>query len=316
MNLESVVRISVCILPDRPFREAAATWRHAEELGFHAAYSYDHIAWAGLPDSAWYGAMPTLAAAAGVTSRIRLGTLVTSPNYRHPVPLAHDVITLDAISEGRFVLGFGAGSPDADACVLGQGERGKGWSVQERGGRYRESVELLDRLLTGAPDGRKHTTYLGRYYEAVDARLEPGCVQRPRVPFVLAANGPLGMRTVARHGASWVVTDQGDVPRQERTAAWTWSVLARRMEQLDAACEREGRDPKTLGRTLLTGFSLLPTMESAQAFEDVAGRCAELGFTEVVVHYPRESGFFATGRHVIEEIAPARNPRNACDSRS
>lgn len=102
------MRISVCILPDRPFREAAASWRHAEELGFHAAYTYDHITWAGLPDSAWYGAMPTLAAAAGVTSRIRIGTLVTSPNYRHPVPLAHDVVTLDAISEGRFVLGFGS----------------------------------------------------------------------------------------------------------------------------------------------------------------------------------------------------------------
>lgn len=177
--------------------------------------------------------------------------------------------------------------------------------MHERGGRFRESVELLDRLLTGTPDGRKRTTFLGRYYEAVDAGLEPGCVQRPRVPFVLAANGPLGMRTVARYGASWVVTDQGDVPRQERTASWTWSVLARRMEQLDEACEREGRDPKSLDRTLLTGFSLLPTTESAQAFADVAGRCAELGFTEIVVHYPRESGFFASPRHVIEEIAPA-----------
>ncbi|MFP1623736.1 LLM class flavin-dependent oxidoreductase [Streptomyces sp. 5K101] len=299
------MRISVCILPDRPFREAAPTWWRAEELGFHAAYSYDHITWAGLPDSAWYGAMPTLAAAAGVTARIRLGTLVSSPNYRHPVPLAHDVVTLDAISEGRFVLGFGAGSPDADAVVLGQGTPGKGWSLQERGGRFRESVELLDRLLTGEPDGRRRTTFHGRYYEAIDARLEPGCVQRPRVPFVLAANGPSGMRTAARYGASWVVIDDGGVPRQERTEAWTYSVLARRMEQLDAACEKEGRDPKSLGRTLLTGFSLLPTMESAQGFEDVAGRCAELGFTEIVVHYPRESGFYSTPRHVIEEIAPA-----------
>ncbi|MFE7460537.1 LLM class flavin-dependent oxidoreductase [Streptomyces sp. NPDC057554] len=299
------MRISVCILPDRPFRVASASWRHAEELGFHAAYSYDHITWAGLPDSAWYGALPTLTAAAGVTSRIRLGTLVTSPNYRHPVPLAHDVITLDSISEGRFVLGFGAGSPDADAFVLGQGERGKGWSVQERGGRFRESVELLDRLLTRTPDGGMRTTFLGRYYEAIDARLEPGCVQRPRVPFVLAANGPLGMAAVARYGDSWVVTDQGDVPRPERTASWTWSVLARRREQLDAACEREGRDPKSLGRTLLTGFSLLPTMESAQAFAEVAGRCAELGFTEIVVHYPRESGFFSAPPRVLEEIAAA-----------
>lgn len=300
------MRISVCILPDRPFPEAAPMWRRAEELGFHAAYSYDHVSWGGLPDGAWYGAVPTLAAAAATTSRIRLGTLVSSPNYRHPVPLAQDVMTLDAISGGRFVLGYGAGAPDADGIVLGQGEPGRGWSVKERGGRFRESVELLDLLLTGAPGGRPRTTFRGRHFDAIDARLEPGCVQRPRVPFLLAASGPLGMRTVARYGAAWAVTDDADVPKDvEQTEASTWAALADRLESLDAACEKEGRDPKSLGRTLLTGFSPLPTMRSAAAFEDVAGRCAELGFTELVVHYPRESGVFATPAHVLEEIAPA-----------
>ncbi|MFJ2867768.1 LLM class flavin-dependent oxidoreductase [Kitasatospora sp. NPDC087314] len=304
------MRISVCILPDRPFQEAVSMWRRVEELGFDTAWSYDHITWAGLPDGAWYGAVPTLAAAAVVTSRLRLGTLVSSPNYRHPVPLAQDVLTLDTISEGRFVLGFGAGSIDNDATVVGQGEDGKGWSVRERGGRFRESVELLDLLLTAGPEGRPRTTFRGRYYDAIDARMEPGCVQRPRVPFVLAASGPVGMRTVARYGASWVATDDADGPRDvERTEASTWRILARRMAELDTACEQEGRDPKSLRRTLLTGFSPLPTMQSAQSFEDVAGRCAELGFTDIVVHYPRESGHFATPAHVLEQIAPANRAR-------
>jgi alkanesulfonate monooxygenase SsuD/methylene tetrahydromethanopterin reductase-like flavin-dependent oxidoreductase (luciferase family) len=60
-------------------------WRRAEELGFDHAWTYDHLVWAGLPDSPWYGTTPTLAAAAMVTVDDPVGTLVTSPNYRHPV---------------------------------------------------------------------------------------------------------------------------------------------------------------------------------------------------------------------------------------
>ena len=299
-----MLRLGLCILPDRPWSEAAPRWRRAEELGFHSAWVYDHLTWSGLPEGAWYGAVPTLAAAAAATSRIRLGTLVSSPNFRHPVPFAQDVMSLDDLSGGRIDLGFGAGSINADALVLGQGEPGLGWSAKERGERFRESVELMDLLLRGAPEGRPRTTFRGQYYDAVDARMEPGCVQRPRVPFALAAGGKLGMATVARHGAAWITTDWpgGDPAADE---AEVYAYLRKMMTAMDVACEKEGRDPAGLDRLLLTGFSVLRPMDSAAAFADVAGRCEELGFTDLVVHHPRESGPFSTPMRVLEEIAPA-----------
>ena len=63
---------------------ARERWRRAEEYGFHTAWTYDHIGWRSLVDGPWFDAVPTLAAAAQVTSTIRLGTYVASPNFRHP----------------------------------------------------------------------------------------------------------------------------------------------------------------------------------------------------------------------------------------
>jgi alkanesulfonate monooxygenase SsuD/methylene tetrahydromethanopterin reductase-like flavin-dependent oxidoreductase (luciferase family) len=301
-----MLRLGVCVLPDRPFREAAARWRRAEDLGFEHAWTYDHITFSPIPDGPWYAAVTTLASAAAVTERIKLGTLVASANFRHPVPFAQEIMSLDDASDGRVILGYGAGSSGPDGMVLGHGPGGRGWSGKERGERYRESVEMLDRLLRGAAEGRARTTYRGTYYEAIDARMEPGCVQRPRVPFGLAATGPLGLRTVVKHAQLWIADDtlagrDGEGP----TEADTWTALETASRKLDDALEKEGRDPATLPRLLLSGLSPLRTMASKARFDDVAGRVEELGFTDLVVHYPRESGAYATPAHVLDEIAPA-----------
>jgi alkanesulfonate monooxygenase SsuD/methylene tetrahydromethanopterin reductase-like flavin-dependent oxidoreductase (luciferase family) len=79
------VRISTVILPRERWSEAGSTWLRAEELGFHAAYTYDHLSWRTFRDGPWFEAMTTLAVAAVTTTTLRLGTLVTSPNFRHPV---------------------------------------------------------------------------------------------------------------------------------------------------------------------------------------------------------------------------------------
>src|SRR4029450_8891063 len=136
------MRLGVVILPELPWPDARVQWRRAEELGFEHAWTYDHLAWRSLRDAPWFGAVPTLAAAATVTDRIRLGTLVASPNFRHPVPFARELVTLDDVSRGRFTLGIGAGGTGWDATMLGQAR----WSARERGERFVEFVELLDRL--------------------------------------------------------------------------------------------------------------------------------------------------------------------------
>src|SRR5450631_3088962 len=113
------MRLGVVILPEHPWREAREIWRRAEELGFDHAWTYDHLAWRSLRDDPWFGAIPTLTAAACVTERIRLGPLVASPNFRHPVPFAKELMSLDDVSNGRLTLGIGAGSSSHDAAVLG-----------------------------------------------------------------------------------------------------------------------------------------------------------------------------------------------------
>jgi alkanesulfonate monooxygenase SsuD/methylene tetrahydromethanopterin reductase-like flavin-dependent oxidoreductase (luciferase family) len=106
----------VLILPEFPWTTAQSVWRRAEALGFEHAWIYDHLAWRSFRDSTWFAAIPTLTAAAMATKRIRLGTLVASPNFRHPVPFAKELVTLDDISGGRLTLGLGAGGTSRSLC--------------------------------------------------------------------------------------------------------------------------------------------------------------------------------------------------------
>src|SRR5687767_6871355 len=103
------MRVGVVILPDQRWAETERRWRLAEQWGFDHAWTYDHLGWRDLADGPWFDAVPTLTAAAMVTSRIHLGTLVASPNFRHPVHFGREVTALDDISGGRLLLGVGAG---------------------------------------------------------------------------------------------------------------------------------------------------------------------------------------------------------------
>lgn len=286
------------MLPTEIGASSAASWRRIESLGFAHAWTYDHITWSGLPEGPWHSAIVTLTAAACATERLRLGTLVSSPNFRHPVPFAQELMSLDLLSEGRLVLGFGAGSFGPDAGVLGRPE----WSRGERGKRYEEFVDLLDVLLRGASEGEPRTTYAGTYYAAREARIEPGCAQRPRLPFALAATGPRGMRLVARQAATWVVTD--DDERADADPARRFALLRTLSRRLDEACEREGRDPRDLGRLVLGGSGPLGVAAGSPAvFEDAVGELSELGFTDVVLHQPRAGEPYAYRPDLLERIA-------------
>ncbi|MFI1394543.1 LLM class flavin-dependent oxidoreductase [Streptomyces sp. NPDC020681] len=290
------MRLSTVILPVRRWHEGGRDeWLRAEQLGFHTAYTYDHLSWRTFRDGPWYGAVPTLTAAAAATERLRLGTLVTSPNFRHPVTLAKDLISLDDISGGRITLGIGAGGNGFDATVLGQ----EAWTPRERADRFAEFVPLLDRLLT-----EDSVTYDGTFYSAVEARNIPGCVQRPRLPFAVAATGPRGLKLAAQHGQAWVTTGDPKIfetgtPEDSREA------IRGQIEKLGKACAEVGRDVAELDKILLTGFTpdRGAPLESLDAFVDFAGKHFELGFTEIVIHAPIPDSDFAADQAVFEKIA-------------
>jgi len=262
-------------------------WRAAEEMGFDHAWTYDHLVWAGLPDAPWFGTTPTLTAAATVTGRIGLGTLVSSPNYRHPVTFLRDLLALDDISGGRLICGLGTGG-DLDSRILGEE-----LTVRQRVDRFHEFTALLDRLLR-----EDHVEHAGPYYRAADARTLPGPVQQPRVPFVIAANGPRSLRLAVEYGAGWVTTGGS----AETLEQW-WvavGVLARR---LDDTLAEAGRDRASLDRYLLLDSSPVFSLSSADLFEEMAGRASDLGFTDVITHWPRPDGVYAGDVAVLEDVA-------------
>ncbi|MFJ9690552.1 LLM class flavin-dependent oxidoreductase [Kitasatospora sp. NPDC101183] len=286
------MRLSTVILPVHRWSEGQKLWRRAEELGFHAAYTYDHLSWESFREEPWFGAVPTLTAAATATERIRLGPLVTSPNFRHPVSLAQELTALDDIAGGRLTVGVGAGGTGFDAQVLGGGA----WTSRQRADRFAEFVPLLDELLR-----RDATTRAGRHCTAVEARSVPGRLQRPRVPFCVAATGPRGLRTAARYGQGWVTC--GDPADPDVPAARAPGVVAAQAAALAAACEAEGRDPGSLDKLLVQGFTGERPLASLDAFVQWAGTYRELGITELVVHWPVPDSPFAADPTVFEQIA-------------
>jgi alkanesulfonate monooxygenase SsuD/methylene tetrahydromethanopterin reductase-like flavin-dependent oxidoreductase (luciferase family) len=289
------VRVGVCILPQARWPEQRRLWQRAEELGFDHAWTYDHLAWRSLRDEPWFGAMPALTAAALATSRIRLGPLVASPNYRHPVPFAKELLTLDDVSGGRLILGIGAGGEGWDATMLGQ----KPWSAGERADRFAEFVELLDVLLR-----QQETTYDGRWYSADEARTYPGCVQQPRIPFAIAAAGPRGMRLAATYADTWVTTGDrsGAEPLDPVAGA---AIVASQIRRLEDACGAIARDPSSIARLVLTGPELSPGLESEDAFADTVGRYADAGVTDLVVHWPRPREPYAGDVATFERVIAA-----------
>ncbi|MFD3550865.1 LLM class flavin-dependent oxidoreductase [Streptomyces goshikiensis] len=290
------LRLSTVILPVRPWREGGRDqWVRAERLGFHTAYTYDHLSWRTFRDGPWFGALPTLTAAATATERLRLGTLVTSPNFRHPVTLAKELISLDDISGGRVTLGIGAGGDGFDATALGQ----EAWTPRERADRFGEFVPLLDRLLTEGA-----VTQQGTFYSAEEARTIPGCVQEPRLPFAVAGNGPRGLKLAARYGQAWVTTGDPKV-FENGTPEDSLEAIRGQLAKLDKACAEIGRNAAQMEKILLTGFTpeRNTMLESVDAFVDFAGRHRELGFTEIAIHAPIPDSDFAADETVFEKIA-------------
>jgi probable F420-dependent oxidoreductase len=148
--------------------------RKVEALGYSTLNLPDHLTARPAP-------LPALAVAAAVTTRLRVGTLVLNNDFRHPVLLAREAATLDALSGGRFELGLGAGYVKTEYDEAGlRFDRG-GVRVERLG----EAVALVKRLFAG-----EAVTFEGRHYRVAGHTIHPRPAQQPRPPLLVGGNGP------------------------------------------------------------------------------------------------------------------------------
>ncbi|MBG0816490.1 LLM class flavin-dependent oxidoreductase [Planomonospora sp. ID82291] len=288
----TVVNLDVIMWPDSPWPAMRQEWLRAEELGLGRGWLYDHLNLNGRP--VWHEAYTTLAAVAAATSRIGMGTMVTAPNFRHPVTSAKAALSLDALAEGRFVMGVGAGGPGGDSDALGGGPIGRA----DRTARFAEWVRLVDLLLT-----RAETDFSGRHFTAHQVALGGGEPRRP--PLAVAATARRGMELAARFADLWITQDVGQNPAVY--AGTPHAEVRRQIALLDEVCAEQGRDPGTLPRLAVLGYGGERPLASIEAFRDCLGRYARLGVTTLAVLWPR--GDRARAQLAVLEQAAAECPR-------
>ncbi len=287
------MRIGLVILPSDRWAEARRQWEWADRSGFHAGWTYDHIRWGGMPDGPWHAAVPVLAAAAAVTERVRLGALVATPNFRHPVTLARDALALDDVSGGRIDLGLGPGSEGPDATALGQ----EPWTRGERLTRFEDFLQVLRPIVNGDPATR--TSIETAHYTADEAPSTPGAIQRP-FPLTIAAGGPKGLRLAATYGHDWVTI--GPTGSGPRTPESTLEAVRRQIPLLEEACREVGREPSSLGKVLLW-TPTEPAIASLDQFDELAAPYVDLGFGQFVLHHPAQTGPYGGDVQTFEQIA-------------
>lgn len=214
--------------------------RRAEDLGFESALLIDHLLVA--PPAyrvTWLEPLTLLAALAGVTRTIRLGTLVLVLPFRDPVLLAKEWATLDLLSGGRTILGVGVGWHEGEFEALRIPHR-------ERGRRTTEMLEAITALWSG-----DDVSYEGRHYRFARLTIEPRPLQRPHPPIWIGGGTQPSeriyaqqvdtitpvLRRIARYADAWV-------PHSSATA----EMVLGDWEQVQAFMVEAGRDPEGMSR--------------------------------------------------------------------
>jgi probable F420-dependent oxidoreductase len=258
---------------DRAPGELLDEVRAAEAAGWHGVWLADHY----MPNTAdgtpargdayeVWGQLPALAA---VTERIRIGTLVSPTTVHHPALLAKRAATIDRFSDGRMVLGLGAGWQVNEHRAYGFELPPPG----ERVSRFEEAITIVRAMLT-----QDFTTFDGKFYQVTEAPCDPKPVQSP-LPILVGTRGPRMLRITARHADEWNTWGSPEDAAPMRAA-------------LVEACEATDRDPATM-RTCVNAFIDLDgsapvkgraTLSGpASAVADQLGQYAELGFDEFIL---------------------------------
>lgn len=210
-------------------------WRDADELGFHSLWDYDHFYGMRDPTTASFDGWSMLAAMAAVTSRIRIGCMVTGVTYRHPAILAKMAVSVDHISSGRLELGIGAASHQGEHLGYGIPFPSAGTRID----MLDEACEIIRRLWT-----EDAVTHEGRFWTLTEALGNPKPVQ-DRIPIVIGGTGERKtLRVVARHADEWNFSPIKDLGPNGPTE------FVRLSGVLDAHCAAVDRDPSEINRSI------------------------------------------------------------------
>ena len=259
---------------------------YAERTGWDGIWAADHfMPFAGNLDDPMHECWSVLAALAASVPRVRLGALVAGNTYRHPAVLAKQAVTIDHVSNGRLMLGIGAGWQENEHAAYGIELP----SVKDRLDRLEEACAVITGLL-----GQDRTTFDGTYYHLTDAPLSPKAVTG-KLPLLVGGGGERRtMRIAAQYADEWNVW--GDP-----------AILAAKGAVLDRHCEDLGRDPSTIKRSA-NALLFLSEDESwvAERRSRDVGRAAIIGTPGEVVEIA--AAYEAAG--VDELIIPDFNLRD------
>jgi alkanesulfonate monooxygenase SsuD/methylene tetrahydromethanopterin reductase-like flavin-dependent oxidoreductase (luciferase family) len=264
-----------------PVDEVLDTARWVDAAGWYGVWYADHY----MPNTGTEEITPgdthecwaMLPAIAAVTEHVRIGSLVAPTSVHHPAVLANRATTIDHLSNGRMVLGLGAGWQINEHKAYGIELEPPGRRVQ----RFEEAIQIV-RALTS----QDRTTFAGDVYTITDATADPKPIQS-RLPILVGTAGPRMLRLVARYADEWN----------------TWGNVAAatsRRAGFSAACVAEGRDERSMHTSVQALIVITESAEviaraGAGAFADrtlagsvaqivdAIGRYAELGFDEFIV---------------------------------
>jgi alkanesulfonate monooxygenase SsuD/methylene tetrahydromethanopterin reductase-like flavin-dependent oxidoreductase (luciferase family) len=206
--------------PKEHFSQICSIVLECEKLGYHSVWLDDHLMYNDWPIlECW----TTLSALSSLTSKIRLGTMVTCSSHRNPALLAKMAATLDVLSGGRLEFGVGAGIQDSEHLSYGFDFP----QPSERIERLAEGLEVIRRLWT-----QERANYEGKHYALKNAVCEPKPLQKPHPPITVGGSGQLLLRKVTAPYANRL--DFGYLPSIES--------YKRKLELLEKQCKKIGRD--------------------------------------------------------------------------
>ena len=278
--------------------------RNAEDAGLASLWVMDHffqIGTIGPPELDMVEGYTALAFAAGQTSRIELGTLVTGVTYRHPGILAKTVTSLDVLSGGRAWLGIGAAWNHWEHSGLGVPFPPTG----ERFERLEETLQICLQMWAG-----DESPYAGKHYQLGRPLNVPQSLRRPHPPILIGGGGERKtLRLVAQYADACNLFDTGLGPEG----------LPRKLDILRQHCEDVGRDYDEIEKTCLARVTLGPSGATAPSGEPMAGvaetverfgRLSEAGIDTVILGMGNDSddAAYELVAEVVRQVEPFSAP--------